>query len=64
MKNKYSDIPIEHISCPYCGKKYGHHNTTVETKTEACSKCYKDLYTEKGEFVEANTFIQQCMDKL
>jgi len=37
--DKQYGIPVEDMSCPSCGRKYGHHNTRVCTYCEECSSC-------------------------
>lgn len=32
-------IPVEEISCPGCGRKYGHHKTKVDTKSRVLFLC-------------------------
>lgn len=32
-------LPRKDVSCPYCGRVYGHHNTKVCMTCEECSKC-------------------------
>ena len=55
-------IPIEEISCPGCGQKYGHHNTKVDIKSEECSACAKEFRESKElELVEASYFIEQVL---
>lgn len=55
-------IPVEEISCPGCGRKYGHHNTKVDVKSEECSACAKEFRDSKDmELVEASYFIEEIL---
>ena len=55
---KYINLPQEHISCPGCGRKYGHHNTKVDIHTEECSSCCKEMGYSDCEYVTAEEFIE------
>jgi hypothetical protein len=49
IDKKYG-MPVEEISCPCCGRKYGHHKTKVDINSEECSKCATgnvELFTSK-----------------
>jgi hypothetical protein len=53
MSNYYGEeidevygIPKSEISCPDCGRKYGHHKTLVDIKTQICSSCLKNRIEE------------------
>jgi len=54
-------IPIEHISCPGCGLKYGHHNTKVDIHSEECSSCVKKMGYDNVELVDAHKFIERIL---
>lgn len=55
-------ISIEEISCPGCGRKYGHHNTKVDIKSEECSACVKEFRSSIDiELVEASYFIEEIL---
>ena len=53
-------IPLEEISCPGCGQKYGHHNTKVDIVSQECSKCCKSR-DEEVEMVSAKFFIESVL---
>ena len=48
-------IPVEYISCPGCGQKYGHHNTKVDIVSQECSSCAKKY--KKVELIDAHEYI-------
>lgn len=54
-------IPKKHISCPGCGRRYGHHNTKVDIISEECSSCVKRFGREEFEFVNADFFIEKSL---
>jgi ribosomal protein S27AE len=55
-------IPIEEISCPGCGRKYGHHRTKVDLKSEECSACATEFMSKDAlELVEATYFIEEVL---
>ena len=55
-------IPKGYISCPGCGRRYGHHNTKVDINTEECSSCVKKFDNdEEAEFVSAQFFIEEIL---
>ncbi len=56
--DKKYHVPIENISCPGCGQKYGHHNTKVDINSEECSSCVKKWCFENVELVTATYFIE------
>ena len=62
--SKRYGIPKEEISCPDCGRVYGHHNTFVCHECERCSKCCEELscINENSNFphnfVSAKYFIE------
>lgn len=60
IDKKYG-VPVENISCPGCGQKYGHHNTKVDVNTEECSKCAKDRGGELN-LVTAKEFIEETLE--
>lgn len=56
-------VPVEEISCPGCGQKYGHHNTKVDIHSEECSSCAKEFRNEKDiELVSAKDFIENILE--
>lgn len=60
IDKKYG-IPVEEISCPGCGQKYGHHKTKVDVISQECSKCAKDR-GDDVKLVSAETFIEEYLD--
>lgn len=66
ISKKYG-IPSKEISCPDCGKEYGHHKTTVELHSQLCSSCFLqrkklgDMIIEDPKFVNANYFIHEIL---
>lgn len=60
IDNKYR-IPIEEISCPGCGQKYGHHKTKVDINSQECSKCVKEFGYEDVKLVSATHFIESVL---
>ncbi len=55
-------IPVEEIGCPGCGRKYGHHGTKVDLKSQECSSCAKKFHKpEDLELVDAKTFIEEIL---
>ena len=61
IDKKYG-IPIKEISCPGCGRKYGHHKTKVDLNSEECSSCCKQYNRENVELVEAKYFIEEILE--
>ena len=47
-------VPYDYISCPSCGRVYGHHKTKVHVETEECSSCRPG-----EEYMEADEFIRK-----
>lgn len=60
IDKKYG-VPIEEISCPGCGRKYGHHRTKVDLISEECSSCVKVWGYKKIELVESEYFIEKIL---
>lgn len=60
IDKKYK-IPIKEISCPGCGRKYGHHKTKVDTISQECSSCVKLFNYKKYNLVEASLFIEEYL---
>lgn len=62
IDRKYG-IPVEEISCPGCGLKYGHHKTKVCSHCNECSKCCwcKDR-NETPNLMNADIFIQEILE--
>lgn len=55
-------IPIEEISCPGCGRKYGHHRTKVDIRSQECSACATEFIPKDDlELVEATYFIEEIL---
>jgi hypothetical protein len=54
-------VPIEEISCPGCGRKYGHHKTKVDTISQECSTCVKNFGYKEFNFISATEFIEQIL---
>lgn len=59
--DKIYGIPVDEISCPGCGRKYGHHKTKVDIKSEECSACCKECNREGVELVDAKYFIEKIL---
>lgn len=55
-------IPIEEISCPGCGRKYGHHRTKVDINSQECSSCCKEYNLEDVKLVDAKYFIEEILE--
>ena len=60
IDKKYG-VPVEHISCPGCGQKYGHHNTKVDLNSQECSSCAKERGGELN-LVSAKDFIENILE--
>jgi len=60
--DKIYGIPVEEISCPGCGQRYGHHNTKVDINSEECSSCAKRFGYTPIELVSAKEFIEDYLD--
>lgn len=58
---KYN-CPRKEISCPDCGRIYGHHNTLVDEVNELCSVCSKDRGYKDIKLVPAPYFINKLLD--
>lgn len=54
IDDKYG-IPKKEISCPSCGRKYGHHKTNVCKSCEECSSC---CGCENQELIDSDNFIK------
>lgn len=59
IDKKYG-VPVEEISCPGCGQKYGHHNTKVDLNSQECSSCAKER-GEPVELITAKEFIEKIL---
>jgi hypothetical protein len=57
MGNSWN-VPDEEVSCPGCGKLYGHDQTTVCKVCEECSACHPSAVCKKPELVAAETFVE------
>lgn len=53
------NLPHEEVSCPACGKIYGHDGTTVCRECEECSSCHDPKICRKPEFISADTFVEK-----
>lgn len=60
IDTKYG-VPVEEISCPGCGMKYGHHRTKVDTISQECSTCVKRLGYAETHFVSSQEFIENYL---
>ena len=60
IDKKYG-VPVEEISCPGCGQKYGHHNTKVDINTQECSSCAKERGEELN-LTSAKDFIENILE--
>lgn len=60
IDNKYR-IPVEEISCPGCGRKYGHHKTKVDIISEECSSCVKEYGYKEVDLISADKFIESIL---
>lgn len=47
-------LPRDYVSCPSCGKIYGHHNTK---SCSVCSECSKCCDCRNPEMVKAEELI-------
>ena len=56
-------IPVDEISCPGCGQKYGHHNTKVDLISQECSSCVKNS-NKPMELVTSKEFIENVLGYL
>lgn len=60
--DKKYQIPVAYISCPGCGKRYGHHNTKVDSIIQECSTCVKDQGKDKdANYLQADVFIENIV---
>lgn len=50
-------VPSKEVSCPDCGKEYGHNNTKVDTISELCSTCIKKRGEKTVELISAEDFV-------
>lgn len=55
---KVYGVHIKDISCPGCGRRYGHHKTKVDTISRKCSSCVKQQSYTEVNLVSAEEFIQ------
>ena len=60
LSDKYG-VPKEEISCPSCGREYGHHNTKVDPLTELCGSCAVKERIDRSCFVSAEDFIRNFL---
>lgn len=62
MIDKKYQVPIEEISCPGCGQRYGHHNTKVDIHSQECSSCVKEFRDKKEiKLVSPEYFIEKVL---
>lgn len=60
--DKKYQIPIEEISCPGCGQRYGHHNTKVDLNSQECSSCAKEFRRkDQIKLVDVSYFIERVL---
>lgn len=60
IDRKYG-VPLEEISCPGCGQRYGHHKTKVDTVSQECSTCAKEQGYKTVELMDADRYIQEVL---
>jgi hypothetical protein len=60
IDSKYR-VPVEEISCPGCGRKYGHHKTKVDIISQECSTCVKEFGYKEFNFISSQEFIEQIL---
>jgi len=60
--DKIYGIPVDEISCPGCGRKYGHHKTKVDIDSQECSKCVVDNNYDNVNLVDAKYFIEEILE--
>jgi 4-hydroxy-3-methylbut-2-en-1-yl diphosphate synthase IspG/GcpE len=60
--DKVYGVPKEEISCPGCGRKYGHHKTTVDQISQECSSCCKQQGRTEVQLVSATRFIEEVLE--
>jgi hypothetical protein len=59
--DKIYGVPVEEISCPGCGRKYGHHKTKVDINSQECSSCVKIFGYTDVKLVDAKYFIEKIL---
>lgn len=59
--DKVYGVPKEDVSCPGCGLRYGHHNTQVDTISQECSACCKQMNRAEAELMPASQYIEQVL---
>jgi len=60
IDKKYG-ITVDEISCPGCGRKYGHHKTKVDVNSQECSACCTLFNRRNVEFVDSTYFIEEIL---
>jgi adenine-specific DNA methylase len=60
IDKKYG-VPVKEIACPGCGRKYGHHKTTVDIISQECSSCVKEAGYKKVDLIPAKKFIEEIL---
>jgi hypothetical protein len=55
-------IPIEEISCPGCGRRYGHNRTKVDTISQECSSCVKQFGYKEFNLVDSTDYIENFLN--
>lgn len=58
MIDKKYRVPIEEISCPGCGQRYGHHNTKV---CEECAECSTCCWCDDKTLISPEEFIEEVI---
>jgi hypothetical protein len=61
IDKKYG-VPVEEISCPGCGRKYGHHKTSVDIISQECSACVKEFGYKEYQFISSTEFIEEVLE--
>ena len=59
--DKIYKVPVELISCPGCGRRYGHHKTKVDLISQECSICCKENNYKKVDLMDAKYFIEEIL---
>lgn len=59
--DKTYGVPVEEISCPGCGRKYGHHKTKVDVYSAECSSCVKEFNYSPVKLIPASEYIRDYL---
>jgi hypothetical protein len=54
-------VPMELISCPGCGERYGHNGTKVDMISAECSECVDRMCYVENELINADEFIHTIL---